>query len=76
MSRVGSTRCPTRTPPTTFDREAVHDLYRDHAQWLHSWIRRRLGDNDRAADITQEVQDGARCAALESSLPDRAPGFE
>ncbi|MBM3111401.1 sigma-70 family RNA polymerase sigma factor [Pseudomonas sp. P66] len=42
-------------PPTTFHREAVHDLYRDHAQWLHSWIRRRLGDNDRAADITQDT---------------------
>ncbi|MBK4999725.1 sigma-70 family RNA polymerase sigma factor [Pseudomonas sp. S31] len=33
----------------------MHCLYRDHSQWLSSWIRRRLGDRERAADITQDT---------------------
>lgn len=42
-------------PPLPLSGDAVHDLYRDHGQWLHSWIRRRLGDSDRAADVTQDT---------------------
>ena len=33
----------------------MHALYRDHSQWLRGWVRRRLGDADRAADITQDT---------------------
>lgn len=35
--------------------EDMRDLYRDHSQWLRGWIRRRLGDNERAADLTQDT---------------------
>ncbi|MGE8328609.1 sigma-70 family RNA polymerase sigma factor [Pseudomonas urmiensis] len=35
--------------------ETLHALYRDHSQWLHGWIRRRLGDTERAADITHDT---------------------
>lgn len=28
-------------------------LYREHARWLQGWIRRRLGCQHRAADLTQ-----------------------
>ncbi|MEG0244905.1 MAG: sigma-70 family RNA polymerase sigma factor [Pseudomonas sp.] len=30
-------------------------LYRDHSQWLLTWIRRRLDNKDQAADITQDT---------------------
>ncbi|MFJ4453238.1 sigma-70 family RNA polymerase sigma factor [Pseudomonas sp. NPDC089392] len=33
----------------------MHGLYRDHSQWLLSWVRRRLGDRERAADITHDT---------------------
>ncbi len=33
----------------------LHDLYRDHHGWLLGWLRRRLGDRERAADITHDT---------------------
>lgn len=41
-------------PPASIG-EDMHCLYRDHSQWLMGWIRRRLGDKERAADITQDT---------------------
>ncbi|CAM3883108.1 putative RNA polymerase sigma factor FecI [Pseudomonas reidholzensis] len=42
-------------PPAASPQDDMHALYRDHSQWLRGWIRRRLGDADRAADITQDT---------------------
>ncbi|WP_175651003.1 sigma-70 family RNA polymerase sigma factor [Pseudomonas sp. Marseille-P9899] len=33
----------------------MHCLYRDHSSWLRGWLRRRLGDGERAADLTQDT---------------------
>lgn len=33
----------------------VHRLYKDHHGWLQGWLRRRLGDRERAADIAQDT---------------------
>lgn len=33
----------------------LHDLYRDHHGWLNGWLRKRLGDRERAADIAQDT---------------------
>lgn len=35
--------------------EALHSLYRDHHGWLQGWLRQRLGDRERAADIAQDT---------------------
>lgn len=37
------------------DQDEMHRLYCDHNRWLHGWLRVRLGDSDRAADIAQDV---------------------
>lgn len=42
-------------PPASSPADDMHALYRDHSPWLRGWIRRRLGDADRAADITQDT---------------------
>lgn len=41
-------------PPSSLQDE-MHCLYRDHSPWLLGWVRRRLGDSERAADITQDT---------------------
>ncbi|MBF8781581.1 sigma-70 family RNA polymerase sigma factor [Pseudomonas fulva] len=41
-------------PPASLASD-IHGLYRDHSQWLLGWLRRRLGDRERAADITQDT---------------------
>jgi RNA polymerase sigma-70 factor (ECF subfamily) len=49
-------------------------LYRDHARWLQGWIRRRLGCQQRAADLTQTTF----CRLLErgcAAPPDSPRGF-
>lgn len=33
----------------------LHCLYRDHSGWLRGWLRRRLGDRERAADLTHDT---------------------
>ncbi|MFT3815679.1 MAG: sigma-70 family RNA polymerase sigma factor [Acidovorax sp.] len=33
----------------------VETLYFDHHRWLNGWLRRRLGDSHRAADLAQDV---------------------
>ena len=33
----------------------MHCLYRDHSKWLQGWLRKRLGDTDKAADITHDT---------------------
>ncbi len=38
------------TPP-----HDLHALYRDHNGWLQGWLRRRLGDRERAADIAHDT---------------------
>ncbi|TRX73846.1 sigma-70 family RNA polymerase sigma factor [Pseudomonas mangiferae] len=36
-------------------RQDVHRLYHDHHGWLQGWLRRRLGDRERAADIAHDT---------------------
>ncbi|MBV4533439.1 sigma-70 family RNA polymerase sigma factor [Pseudomonas farsensis] len=33
----------------------LNSLYRDHHGWLQGWLRVRLGDRERAADIAQDT---------------------
>lgn len=33
----------------------VHSLYSDHHGWLRAWLGRRLGCNERAADLAQDT---------------------
>lgn len=35
--------------------QPLDNLYRDHHGWLQGWLRRRLGDRERAADIAQDT---------------------
>lgn len=35
--------------------DEMHSLYRDHAGWLQGWLRRRLGDRERAEDISHDT---------------------
>lgn len=35
--------------------DEMHCLYRDHAGWLQGWLRRRLGDRERAEDISHDT---------------------
>ncbi|MBD9413506.1 sigma-70 family RNA polymerase sigma factor [Pseudomonas sp. PDM16] len=39
------------TPPDA----NLDSLYREHNGWLQGWLRRRLGDRERAADIAQDT---------------------
>lgn len=36
-------------------RQRVGTLYADHHQWLHGWLRNRLGCSHQAADIAQDT---------------------
>ncbi|MDG9929139.1 MULTISPECIES: sigma-70 family RNA polymerase sigma factor [unclassified Pseudomonas] len=45
-----STAFPDAPPP-----HDLHALYRDHNGWLQGWLRRRLGDRERAADIAHDT---------------------
>ena len=42
-------------PPPSSTHDDLHGLYRDHSGWLRGWLRRRLGDGERAADLTQDT---------------------
>lgn len=42
-------------PDPALMQQRVHGLYRDHHGWLQGWLRRRLGDHERAADIAQDT---------------------
>lgn len=35
--------------------DEMHCLYRDHASWLQGWLRKRLGDRQRAEDISHDT---------------------
>jgi RNA polymerase sigma-70 factor (ECF subfamily) len=35
--------------------QPLNTLYRNHHGWLLSWLRRRLGDREQAADIAQDT---------------------
>lgn len=35
--------------------QRVQGLYQDHHGWLQGWLRRRLGDHERAADLAQDT---------------------
>ena len=41
--------------PSDASLQPIDSLYRDHHGWLRGWLRRRLGDRDRAADIAQDT---------------------
>lgn len=41
-------------PPSSLH-DDVHRLYHNHHGWLQGWLRRRLGDRERAADIAQDT---------------------
>lgn len=41
-------------PPSSLHDE-MHCLYRDHHGWLQSWLRKRLGDRERAEDISHDT---------------------
>ncbi len=41
-------------PPSSLH-DDVHRLYHSHHGWLQGWLRRRLGDRERAADIAQDT---------------------
>ncbi|WP_338050282.1 sigma-70 family RNA polymerase sigma factor [Pseudomonas typographi] len=45
---------PTATPDA-LPPGSLHNLYCDHHGWLQSWLRARLGDHERAADIAQDT---------------------
>lgn len=34
---------------------AIHSLYNEHRQWLQSWLRRRVGNANDAADLVQDT---------------------
>lgn len=34
---------------------SIHTLYRHHHGWLHSWLRKRLGCSEQAADLAQDT---------------------
>ncbi|MDG9929142.1 MULTISPECIES: sigma-70 family RNA polymerase sigma factor [unclassified Pseudomonas] len=42
-------------PPPSSLHDDLHGLYRDHHGWLNGWLRRRLGDRERAADLAQDT---------------------
>lgn len=42
------------TPPSPLQHD-LHGLYRDHNGWLQGWLRKRLGDRERAADIAHDT---------------------
>ncbi|TCK07471.1 sigma-70 family RNA polymerase sigma factor [Marinobacterium mangrovicola] len=33
----------------------IHNLYTHHSGWLHSWLRKRLGCSETAADLAQDT---------------------
>ncbi|GAA5237095.1 sigma-70 family RNA polymerase sigma factor [Verticiella sediminum] len=35
--------------------DAIEGMYREHHGWLHEWLRRRLGNRDRAADLAHDT---------------------
>ncbi|MBB3102195.1 sigma-70 family RNA polymerase sigma factor [Azomonas macrocytogenes] len=37
------------------DSKHLSDLYREHRPWLHSWLYRRLGCSESAADLVQDT---------------------
>lgn len=41
--------------PDASPAQDLHALYRDHHGWLQGWLRKRLGDRERAADIAQDT---------------------
>lgn len=42
------------TPSASPD-AGIATLYRDHHSWLHGWLRLKLGDAHRAADLAQDT---------------------
>lgn len=41
-------------PPSSLQ-DDMHGLYRDHSGWLRGWLRKRLGDRERAEDISHDT---------------------
>lgn len=39
----------------TASHQQVHALYSDHHNWLHAWLRKRLGNSFDAADIAHDT---------------------
>lgn len=42
-------------PPAHPAHDDLHCLYRDHGSWLRGWLRQRLGDRERAADLAHDT---------------------
>ena len=53
------------------DAASLHDLYQDHHGWLLSWLHRRLGGSDHAADLAQDTF--VRVLRTPSQQPVREP---
>ncbi|QVM94467.1 sigma-70 family RNA polymerase sigma factor [Pseudomonas sp. SORT22] len=43
------------SPTSPAPQQQLHGLYRDHHGWLQAWLRKRLGDRERAADIAHDT---------------------
>ena len=50
--------CPPEACPdmsSSADTQTVDDLHREHHDWLHGWLQKRLGCSEVAADLTQDT---------------------
>lgn len=47
--------CPARVMTDTSSPQSLHSLYSEHHGWLQSWLRRRIGCPDGAADLAQDT---------------------
>lgn len=41
--------------PDSTCQQTAHVLYEEHHGWLKSWLRKRLGDTEQAADLAQDT---------------------
>ncbi|CAB3895971.1 sigma-70 family RNA polymerase sigma factor [Achromobacter mucicolens] len=46
---------PMSAKPSASPDAGISTIYRDHHSWLHGWLRLKLGDAHRAADLAQDT---------------------
>jgi RNA polymerase sigma-70 factor (ECF subfamily) len=46
---------PMSATPSARPDAGISTIYRDHHSWLHGWLRLKLGDAHRAADLAQDT---------------------
>ena len=51
---MGALRVSSALPSSSLHGD-IQRLYDNHHGWLKGWLRRRLGDRERAADIAQDT---------------------